>query len=217
MTRRALIFDLDGTLTDPREGIVASIRHALAALDGVPAPPHDLDWAVGPPLHAIFTRLLGPGGAARVPEAVALYRARYREVGLAGNRVYPGVPACLAALHGRAALFVATVKPTDVARSVLAHFALAGFFRGVYGSDPAGTNGDKAATLARLLRREALAPGDAAMIGDRGQDVTAARANGIAGYGVAWGYGSRAELQDAGAAAIFADPAEVTGYFGAGG
>jgi phosphoglycolate phosphatase len=205
-----LLFDLDGTLTDPFVGITACIRHALAAL-GRPVPlAGELRWCIGPPLKASLATLLGSGHAHRADEALARYRERFSTVGLFENEVYRGIPDMLADLCGRGhELRVATSKPAVYARRIIDHFALAGFFQGVEGSGLDGTLVDKGALIAHILGNHRIVPADALMIGDREHDVLGARANDVAALGVLWGYGSRDELQAAGALACVSTPADL--------
>ncbi len=116
----------------------------------------------------------------------------------------------LAALRGRARLFVCTSKPQVYAQAILERFGFAGTFEAVYGSELDGTRIDKRELLAHALASEGLVgSSDLALIGDRHLDVAAARANGIRAWGAAWGYGSVAELHEAGADHLFHAPAEV--------
>ncbi len=205
-----MLLDLDGTLTDPRAGIVRSIRHALDRL-ARPCPPDDaLAARIGPPLRETFAVLLATADPARIEHAMRLYRERFADVGLFENEVYDGVPAMLDGLRrdgGR--LFVATAKPAVFAERIVRHFALDHHFAGVYGPDLDGRLDDKAELLAHLLAAERLDPARVVMVGDRSGDVAAARNNGVRSIGVLWGYGSRAELLGAGADTVCAWPASL--------
>ncbi len=197
----AILFDLDGTLTDPVVGITASLRHALIAL-GRPAPaPDDLTWCIGPPLQESLHILLGDEDP--VDEAVALYRERYGTIGLFENTVYPGIEEVLSGLHGEGRrLFVATSKLAVYARRILEHFALDGYFETIYGAELNGTRSDKSALIAWILQCEGLAAESVVMVGDRSHDMVGARNNRVATVGVLYGYGTRAELDAAGADAL---------------
>ena len=201
------LFDLDGTLTDSRPGIVACIRHAVEGL-GRPCPDDEaLATFIGPPLRATFATLLETKDPAAIEAALTRYRERYGVTGLFENRVYDGVPQMLAAVGARApALYVATSKPTVYAEQIVRHFDLARHFARVYGAELGATLDDKATLVAHLMAREGLARGAAVMIGDRAADVLAAHANGLRAIGVLWGYGSERELQEAGADVLCADP-----------
>ncbi len=201
-----ILFDLDGTLTDPVVGIAASLRHALVAL-GRPAP-DDLTWCIGPPLQESLRALLGDEGP--VDEAVTLYRERYGEIGLFENAVYPGIEEVLRGLRGEGRrLFVATSKLAIYARRILAHFALDGYFETIYGAELDGTRSDKSALIAWILEREGLAAASVVMVGDRSHDMVGARNNRVATVGVLFGYGTRAELEAAGADALAERPGDL--------
>ncbi len=207
---RAVLFDLDGTLTDPRPGFVRSIRYALDRL-GRPCPADDgLASFIGPPLRSTFATLLGTADRGLVERAMSLYRERYADVGLYENDLYDGVAEMLETVSGQAgALFVATSKPAVYAERIVKHFGLGRYFRGVYGAELGGRFDDKADLLAHLLALEDLRAGAAIMVGDRASDMVAARVNGARAIGILWGYGSEAELVGAGAEALCRAPAHL--------
>lgn len=210
---QTLLFDLDGTLTDPGEGITACIQYALTCLGRVPPPGEELEWCIGPPLLGSFAQLLVDAPAALAPEALRLYRERYTVQGIFEARLYPGVCEMLRGLRtAEFQLFVATSKPTSFARRVLEHFGLAVFFDGIYGPELDGTRNDKGELIAYLLTENGIDAATTAMIGDRMHDIIAARSNGVLPLGVAYGYGSLAELEQAGAVQILADPWAVREY-----
>jgi phosphoglycolate phosphatase len=206
-----ILLDLDGTLTDPREGITRCIQYALARLDR-PVPEQDaLLGCIGPPLHESFVDLLD-GDRVLADRAVALYRERFGEVGLFENALYPGILDALDTLaeQGRR-LFVATSKPTVYARRIVAHFGLDRRLDDVFGSELDGRRTDKSELLAHVLESTGSAPRRTMMVGDRRHDVAGALANGLYPVGVLWGYGSRRELQGAGAADLLRSPGELAG------
>ncbi len=195
-----LLFDLDGTLTDPERGITTCIQHALSALHRTVPPGESLRRCIGPPLRASFAELLETDDEATLDAALAHYRARFATTGIYENTLYPFVPGALAALQGaRHRLWVATSKPTVYARRIVEHFGLAPYFEGVYGSELTGQRADKGELVRHLLATERLDPGRTWMIGDRSHDVTGGRANGLRTIGVLWGFGSDRELREAGA------------------
>jgi phosphoglycolate phosphatase len=210
VTSGVVLLDLDGTLTDPRPGIVRCIRYALDRL-ARPCPSDDaLATRIGPPLRGTFGTLLETSDPALIERAMGFYRERFADVGLYENQVYDGIPAMLDGLgRGGRQLFVATSKPAVFAERIVRHFALDRHFAGVYGPDLDGRLGDKAELLAHLLTMERLAAPGVVMVGDRHADVLAARANGVRAVGVLWGYGSREELLAAGADAVCAAPADL--------
>ena len=206
----AVLLDLDGTLSDSRPGIAASFRHTLAQLGHDPALAGDLTWAVGPPIAVSLARLLAPYGDDRVDMALTLYRERYSAVGLYECAVYPGVVDLLARSRDAGlALCIATSKRRDFAERVIDHLGLRGFIRAVYGALPGGGLDHKQDLLAHILAAEVLSPDSCVMLGDRLHDIAAAKANAIRSIGALWGYGGRAELEEAGADALAAAPADV--------
>lgn len=207
---KAILFDLDGTLTDPREGITRSIAHALERMGRDSPPLDDLCFAIGPPLRHSLARLLGDDRRETVEQALAHYRERFADVGLFENAPYDGIAETLVALRqGGARLFVATSKPLVYADRIVRHFGLDTHFEAVHGCELDGTRENKVDLLGHLLPLHAVAPGEAAMVGDRGVDMAAARHHGLSGFGALWGYGSRDELTAAGAHEVFESPAAL--------
>ena len=193
-----ILFDLDGTLTDPGEGIARCLRHALGRLGREAPPAAALRRFVGPPLHESFTELLGADGGALVDEAVRVYRERFEEVGMFENRLYPGVADGLAALSGAGhRLWVVTSKPTVYADRIVDRFGLRRWMQGVHGSELSGAYADKRRLVRRVLDAEHLEGRGTWMVGDRRHDVRGARDNGASCIGVLWGYGSAGELEEA--------------------
>jgi phosphoglycolate phosphatase len=209
---QTLVFDLDGTLTDPYVGISRSFLHALKAIGRAPIGEAEMRGFVGPPMQSVFAALCGddPG---LIPAAISAYRERYSRVGLFENVVYPGIPAALTRLARSYELFVCTSKPTTFAKRILNRFDLAHHFAGIYGSELDGTRSDKRVLLQWLLQHERLVGRGAAMIGDRKFDMEAARANELTPVAALWGYGSEDELRAAGAAAYVGEPADLPAFF----
>lgn len=187
MTDTLVIFDLDGTLTDSAEGIVASFRHALDAV-GAPVPDGDLvSMIVGPPMPHTLSRL---GLGDRVDEAIAAYRADYTTRGWAMNRVFDGIPELLDDLRTAGVrLAVATSKAEPTAQRILEHFELHEHFEVIAGASPDGTRARKADVVARALELLGDVPERVLMIGDRAHDVEGAAEHGIDTVVVGWGYG----------------------------
>lgn len=193
-----LLFDLDGTITDPKPGIVASFRHALAAL-GLKAPsPDGLDWIIGPPLRMSFPEAGVP--AHQVEAALGHYRTFYAAGAMFEAPVYPGMTEALDAFAAAGfRLIVATSKAHVFARPILAHFGLSNRFVAIHGAELDGRHDDKGDLIAHILETEGGEPASTVMIGDRKFDVLAAKRHGIRTIGVLWGYGGEAELRQAGA------------------
>jgi len=192
--RITLIFDLDGTLSDPRDGIVRSINHALTANGHPSRPEHDLERYIGPPLDQAFVELTGIAESAHVHALVAAFRERYGDVGYAENTLYEGIEEALRSLAGmpRVRLGVCSSKRVDFVERILRMFGLFDLFAFVSGGD---VGIEKWQQLQRLYVEADLSPCDV-MIGDRAVDLIAARRNGLHSAGVLWGYGSIDELRD---------------------
>ena len=201
-----IYFDLDGTLTDPYEGITKCILYALEEL-GFPRPGDEyLHGCIGPPLWDTFPELVGEELTER---AVELYRERFVEIGWKENTPYDGITDALEAIAAAGhTLFVATAKPHMYAARIIEHFGMGDFIHNVYGSELDGTRASKGDLLAFAIERN---PGTDTriMIGDRKHDLIGALANDMTPIGVAWGYGSIEELTEAGAAAIAQAPGDL--------
>jgi phosphoglycolate phosphatase len=197
---RHLFLDLDGTLTDPAPGIGACFLHSARALGHTALTEANVRRYIGPPIREAFGEILGTRDVERIEEAVRIYRERFSTIGLFENAVYPGVPEALARLSATGhALSIVTSKAAVYAERIIDHFELRRFVPRVYGAELSGERSTKAELVAHALAGERLAPAQACMIGDREHDVHGAKANGLASIGVTWGYGSRSELEAAGA------------------
>lgn len=200
MTIDAWIFDLDGTLVDSWPGIVRAMGHACEHFGIPPFPEAVLRASVGRPLPAWCADLFGED---RAMEATRVYREYYGVRGWLEYSPYPGVPELLSRIGPR---YIATSKLQRFAEMMVAREGWR--FDAIYGVAPEDRD-DKIAMLAKLLREHALDPHRTAMVGDRGSDILAARANGLVGIGVTFGFGSRLELEAAGAARIVDGLAEL--------
>jgi len=202
-----VLFDLDGTLTDPKVGITTSIRYALGKMGVAHDPADDLTWCIGPPIQKTFERLVGVANAA---EGVRLYRERYGVTGLFENELFAGIDTALASLVKQdIRLFVATSKVDVFARRIVTHFDLDRHFIAVEGAEMDGPRSAKADVIAHVLASHDVGPHRAIMIGDREHDIIGARKNGLRNIGVLYGYGDAAELQAAGADALCATPDDI--------
>jgi phosphoglycolate phosphatase len=204
------LFDLDGTLTDPREGITRSLGYALERMGRAPPPLDEMTFAIGPPLRRSIARLLGDDDPGEVERALAFYRERFADVGLYENAPYEGIAEALHALRtGNATLLVATSKPRVYAERIVRHFGLDTHFAAVHGCELDGTREDKRDLLEHLLAHHGIAGGSCVMVGDRDVDMRAALHHGAGALGALWGYGSRAELVGAGAHALCESPRDL--------
>jgi phosphoglycolate phosphatase len=200
---RTLFFDLDGTLTDPREGILRSLRHALDRLGHACPPDEELTDCIGPPLLDTFRTLVGEELA---PVGLAHYRERFADRGWQENRPLEGISDALGELKAcHSVLYVATSKPRVYAERIVTHFGLGEYFAAVFGAELDGTRADKRELL-HYAKRMTGAGDNAAVIGDRRFDILGGRANGMLTVGVTWGFGSRQELEAAGADLLVDEP-----------
>ncbi|MBD5530891.1 MAG: HAD family hydrolase [Lachnospiraceae bacterium] len=194
-----LLFDLDGTLTDPKEGICRSVQYALHAF-GIEEPDIDkLEPFIGPPLMDSFMEFYGMSKE-RAAEAIDKYRERFSVTGWSENIVYEGVPHMLKSLRDAGyVLAVASSKPTVFVERILAHFGLRDAFSVVVGSELDGRRTSKDEVIGEALRQLFSEQGDEdlLMIGDRKFDVEGAHALGIRCVGVTYGYAQPGELTEA--------------------
>ncbi|MBG6083487.1 HAD hydrolase-like protein [Zhihengliuella flava] len=204
--QRAVLFDLDGTLVDPRNAITSGLRSALSS-HGVLAPSdHELEAMIGPPLAESLQSVSGVT-AENLPSIIEAYRRQYRATGMASSAVYPGIEELVTELRRDGVLIgVATSKPEPLAVELLTVMQIHEAFDVVCGATARedGPHEGKAAIIARALQRLGDPP-LAVMVGDRHFDVEGARAHGLACVGVEWGYARAGELEAAGAAYLATD------------
>ena len=198
--KKTVLFDLDGTLTDSGEGIINCAALALAHF-GLPIPSREeMRVFVGPPLYESFQRFGVP--ADRMDEAIRVYRSRYIPTGMFENTPYPGIQALLETLKKDGyTLYVATSKPEEMSVTILERFGPAPNFDRICGASTDASRSTKDAVIAYLLEQSG-AKEDMVMVGDTKYDILGAKAHGIPAIGVSWGYGSVAEMVQAGAIGI---------------
>jgi len=208
-----ILFDLDGTLTDPKEGIIRCIQFSLDQL-GVRSPQADqLTWCIGPPLRGSFSRLLNTADDALLDQALFYYRKRFSAAGMYENALYPGI--MLALRRIRAAgfrVFLATSKPRVFARQILDHFDLTQFFHAIHGSELDGRLSDKEELVAHILDLEGLDPKASLIVGDRSHDIIGGKKNGLMTAAVTYGYGTREEIIASKPDMIFASPSDLAAF-----
>lgn len=208
-----IMFDLDGTLGDSAAGILASLRHAFA-MNGLPLLDEQAERdLLGPPFHQSLPPLVGVD---RVADVFVAFRAHQDAGARLQTRLFDGIAELLTALRtADVRLAVATSKHETGAHQVVEHLGIAKYFDTVCGEQHGGPRDSKAAVITEVLRRLGHPhPSTVLMVGDRAQDVTGARTNGVACIGAGWGYGNPGELVAAGAAAICATPVELARYLG---
>ena len=199
---QTILFDLDGTLTDPGEGITNSVAYSLAHYGIEVTDRRELYKFIGPPLYESYMRFYG-FSEAQAHQAVEVYREYYRPKGIFENRVYDGIPTLLAQLKAAGkTLLVATSKPEGFSNQILRHFGLSQYFTFVAGSTLDGSRIRKGDVIAHALAQSGVDPAHCLMVGDREHDVLGAAEHGIPCLGVTFGYGSREELEAAGAVGV---------------
>ena len=207
---RSVLLDLDGTLIDSQPGISASCLAALRALGHEPDEALDIRRFIGPPLEDVMHVLLQRYGDDRVGEAVAAYRRHYGESGFLGSEPYPGIAGALEEMRAAGLrIYLATSKRETFARRILHHLGFEPYFDGIHGSVPGGGLDHKPELLAHVLSQHDVLPAHSLMVGDRRHDISGAHAVGMLGLGVLWGYGTRDELETAGADRLVESTADL--------
>ncbi len=190
----ALVFDLDGTISDPSLGIARCFNYALQKHDLPVVSEELIKMEIGPPLDETFLKLAPMTDASQVATLISTYRERYSELGYSENTLYPGVQEVLGQLKDAGLkLGVCTSKRRDFAEKILALFDLSDYFSFVNGGDIGITKGNQLETLlsCKEIDHQAI------MVGDRSVDINSARENGLRAIGVLWGFGDYAELSNA--------------------
>jgi len=205
-----LLFDLDGTLTDPGLGIVKGLEYALKHWNIEVSDRDALYRFIGPPLMDTFMSGYGFSEAEAV-KAVSVYREYYSDIGLFENVVYPGVPELLKQLKAAGKTIVtATSKPEAFAVKILKHFGLDGYFDFIGGATFDSSRSKKGDVIAYVLRQCGVSDlSQAVMIGDRKHDIIGAKENGLDSIGVLYGYGNLEEMKEAGATHIAPKPEDI--------
>lgn len=203
-----IMFDLDGTLTDPKEGITKSVQYALSKKGITETDLEKLTCFIGPPLVVAFSEYYHMDEQTSL-EAVAHYRERYKDVGLFENAIIDGIPELLEKLKNDGKhLFVATSKPHIFANKILERYGILKYFEKVVGAELDGTRNDKKDVIEEVLK-DIPKNAKIVMVGDRRHDCIGAKAWGIPCIGVKFGYAEEGELEDAGAVKIVATPEEL--------
>jgi phosphoglycolate phosphatase len=189
-----ILFDLDGTLTDPKEGIVNSILYALDKLGIRENNIVELDSFIGPPLRDSFVKRYNLTDEL-ADQAMTYYREYFSVKGLFENKLYPGVVELLHSLTSNGyQLYVATSKPTVYSIQILKHFSLDSYFREIIGSNLDNTRTDKTEIISHIISTYHVPASHSVMIGDRQHDIIGAKNNSMKTIGVTFGYGSVEEL-----------------------
>lgn len=212
---KAILFDLDGTLTDSGEGITKSVQYALERI-GKPEPDlQKLRVFVGPPLIEQFEEYAGiDEETAR--RAVEIYRERYAPIGIYENELYPGIEDMLAGLKKRGyKIGIASSKPENFVKIVAEYFHIESYFDEIVGSEPDGGRTNKTEVIEEALRRMGLLnhKDQVIMVGDKEHDVFGARRAGLECIAVSYGYGTKEELENARPLKIVNSAEEILDFF----
>lgn len=207
MTPSYLLFDLDGTISDPLCGIWRCLNYALEHFGYRPLSELQAAHYIGPPLDEIFAAVTDSNDQAHIKQLVYKYRERFAQIGYRENILYPGIEESIRLLSNETVtLGICTSKPQHFAEKILVMFELRRYFSFISGGDIGIKKGDQ---IKQLLSDETITT-DALMIGDRGVDLIAAHQNQIHSAGVLWGYGSRNELEEHKPIYLFNNPEELT-------
>lgn len=208
MSCKHIFFDLDGTLTDPEEGITSSVAYALAAF-GIESNRRELRKFIGPPLLEAFMEYYG-FSRNDAGLAVKKFREYFTEYGIFQNRLYPEIPTLLSRL-GELGIrsYIATSKPEVFAKKIVEHFELGSYLSGIFGSELDGSRTRKGEVIRYALEQTGLSSNEVIMVGDREHDVIGAAENGLKCIGVLYGHASDGELERVGASCLISNPLQL--------
>lgn len=210
---KVILFDLDGTLTDPKLGITKGVEHALNHFGIHVDSLDDLTRFIGPPLYDSFYRFYG-FNKERVEKAVTLFREYYADKGIFENYIYPGILPLLEKLKNQGkTLIVATSKPEVFAEKIIKHFKMDHCFTAINGSEFSGVHSNKTELIKYILDDLDYDKSEVLMVGDRKHDIIGAVNNGIDSLGVNYGYSLPGELKEAGATYIKNSVDELGEFF----
>jgi phosphoglycolate phosphatase len=191
---KTVLFDLDGTLTDSKEGIVNSIKYSLNKLNYMETEEEKFNKFIGPPLKESFKKFCGFDDE-KTESAIKYYREYFTEKGMFENRIYDGILNILKDLKSNnMKIILATSKPMAYAKKILSFVKADSFFTDIIGSNLDGTMSDKSEIIAYILKKHGLKKSETVMVGDRSHDIIGANKNGIDAVGVLYGYGDIEEL-----------------------
>ena len=206
-----IVFDLDGTISDPKEGIVKSFNHSLVLNDFEEVESKQIEKLIGPPLDYAFEQITGTKDKNRINKLVNSYRKRYAEIGYAENIIYKDMASVLTKIHRNSniKMGVCTSKREDFAIKILELFEIKNLFAFINGGD---IGIQKWQQIKTLISSGTISE-NSIMVGDRAVDLVAAHKNGISSAGVLWGYGSESELTTEKPKYIFSQPQELVEHF----
>ena len=201
------LFDLDGTLSDPADGLVNTINYTLEFFGYKPQSKEKISPLIGIPIDQTYDVLLGDTRQHELRDLVAKYRERYLEEGFRENRIYDGIEDMLSGIKAFSIpIGICTTRREDIARKILDHLKMTELFSFISGGD---VGVKKEEQIDELICKKMI-PKKTLMVGDRGSDLIAAHKNRILSAGVLWGYGARNELEHENPAHIFLNPQEIS-------
>lgn len=206
-----LLFDLDGTLTNPEVGITRSVAYALKQFGIETNDLSELRKLIGPPLLDSFRTFYG-FSEEQAQQAIEHYREYFTQTGIFENELYQGIDTLLQELANKGhKIILATSKPEPYAIRILQHFQLQQYFTFICGSHLDNTRRNKSEIIAHILKQMEISASDCVMIGDREHDILGAKANNMDSIGVLFGFGSRDELETSGATNVVETVEELRG------
>ena len=191
------LFDLDGTISDSRKGVIGCFQHTLKELTGSYSEESVIMNLIGIPIRTIFSELLQTDDEQLITRAILIYRDKYTEIGITGNTVYPGIAELLSSLHDRShSIFVVTMKNTQDSEKVILHLGFDHLIKQIYGPNLEGYPDNKAELIGLTLDENNLSRDETVMIGDRKEDILAGKSNSVRTIGVTYGFGTREEIAE---------------------
>ena len=205
-----ILFDLDGTISDSREGVIGCFQHTLKELTGLYIEEFAIMKLIGIPIRTIFSELLQTDDEQLITRAISVYRDKYAEIGITGNRVYPGIAELLSTLQEKSyCIFIVTMKNKLDSEKVIRHLGFRDLIQGIYGPNLEGYPDNKAELIKSAMFENTLIPEETVMIGDRKEDILAGKTNEIKTIGVIYGFGSREEITESSPNYICQSPQEI--------
>jgi len=205
-----ILFDLDGTISDSREGVIGCFQHTLKGMTGSCIEESAIMKLIGTPIRTIFSELLQTDDEQLITRAISVSRDKYAEIGITGNRVYPGIALLLSTLKEKSfCIFIVTMKNKFDSEKVIRHLGFGHLIQGIYGPSLEGYPDNKAELIKSSLFENTLIPEETVMIGDRGVDILAGKSNNTWTIGVTYGFGSREEISESSPDHICQSPQEI--------
>ena len=205
-----ILFDLDGTIIDPKIGLFECLKRTLEEFRAYIPVDTELKSCIGPPMRKTLGRLIKTEDTTIIESALGSYRKHYAESGIFRCELYDGITNLIVELHSRGHLiFLSTSKMHSFAVKILNHFNLRRYFTEVYGTEASASLDNKSDLVRSIILSQKLRESESVIIGDRKFDIEAGKTNGIGTVGVLWGYGSKQELVSTGADHIVAEPKDI--------